>query len=333
MLKIYFNMRKPEASIIIACHNEEQMLPYSIEAVGQQAESVPNQELIIVVNGSTDASAEIARNSEIDMPVHVIETATPGKKHAMNLGMAAARSDFIVFNDADSIMPRDAVFHAINALETDKTRLVGAPRKPLRPSGEGFYEHDFASAFYLMNYARRTARPDQKTVQGWFMALNKTRLAEELEFPQGASPDDTWLSAFVGSRFGTEAIHYQANLPGEYISPTNEQDMLAQIARHSLCRRLVRHEHPNISDYFNQVEEYYAQTMTDAEFNKRWREETLKLGVDFDSWIDEYNTFKSRIGNVADGMFDTLVNMNGTWERIESSKSLDHDAEEMKHAS
>lgn len=314
-------MKKPEASIIISCHNEEQMLPHSIEAVGQQAEALPNQELIVVVNGSTDGSAEIARNADIDMPIRVIETEIAGKKHAMNLGMAAARSHFIVFNDADSIMPRDAVFHAIDALETDRTRLVGAPRRPLRPSGTESYEHDFSSAFYLMNYARRAARPDQKTVQGWFMALNRARLEGELEFPKGASPDDTWLSAFVGNRFGLESIHYQAHLPGEYIAPTDDQDMLAQVARHSLSRRLVRHEHPDISGYFNQVEDHYEQTMSKDEFDKRWREEVVKLGVDFDSWIDEYTAFQDQVGAVADSTFETLVDMDGTWDRIESSKS------------
>ncbi len=314
-------MTQPEVSIIVSCHNEAAMLPHSMRTVEQQAESLPNQEVIVVVNGSTDNSADIARGYDMTTPVRVIEVNAPGKKNAMNIGMAVARSDFLVFADADSLMPNDIVFNAINSLETDSTRLVGAPRMPLYPEGIEFDEFEFSSAFYRMNYARRMARPDQKTVQGWFMAFNRRRLNQELIFPQGASPDDTWLSAYIGSRHGIESISYLSAFPGEYIPPMNEDDMLAQAARHSLCRRLVRLEHPEVGQYFDQVEQYNDETVPPHVFMERWRQEVSRMGLDFDKWSGKYDLFTERVKEHADELFSTLISMNGIWKRIESTKA------------
>lgn len=84
-------------SIIIPAHNEEAVIERTLRGV--LADRVEDLEIVVVVNATTDRTAEIARS--IDPRITVIETETPGKTNALNLGEQSLTSFPRIFLDAD----------------------------------------------------------------------------------------------------------------------------------------------------------------------------------------------------------------------------------------
>ncbi|HUR45507.1 MAG TPA: glycosyltransferase [Candidatus Saccharimonadales bacterium] len=93
----------PMISIIIPAHNEEAYLGQTLE--GLQDQIYPNYEVIVVANGCTDRTCEIARHRchrLLDVPER-------GLSRARNLGAEAARGDILVFLDADTVLDKNAL--------------------------------------------------------------------------------------------------------------------------------------------------------------------------------------------------------------------------------
>ena len=84
-------------SVIIPARNEEASIERTIEGVLR--DEVEDLEVVVVVNGSTDRTAEIARTFEPRL--RVVETEVPGKTNALNLGESTLKSFPRVFLDAD----------------------------------------------------------------------------------------------------------------------------------------------------------------------------------------------------------------------------------------
>lgn len=78
-------------------YNREDFIGRALDSVLGQVH--PADEIIVVDDGSTDRTVEIAR--AYGSRVRVIEAAHGGAGVARNLGVAAARSDFIAFLDSD----------------------------------------------------------------------------------------------------------------------------------------------------------------------------------------------------------------------------------------
>jgi glycosyltransferase involved in cell wall biosynthesis len=87
--------RRPKVSAIIAAYNEQDTIAQVIRAV--EGHPLVN-EIIVVDDGSTDATSERAR--ETSARVITLEH-NLGKAGAMNRGVQAARNDTILFLDAD----------------------------------------------------------------------------------------------------------------------------------------------------------------------------------------------------------------------------------------
>lgn len=312
-------MKRPDVSIIMSCHNEAEILPHSISAAVAQAQTVPNSELLVVVNGSTDRSLEVA-NDFADEYTKVIEVEIPGKKNAMNIGMLAAKSDALLFVDADSFMPENAALQALEALGADGTYVVGAAREPLYDTNK--LNIDFPTTFYALSYARRAARTEHSTVQGWFMALNKPAYSDDFQFPPGASADDIWLSAYTGTMYGSGSVGYLESLTGKYIPPDNIEDMTTQAMRHRAGHLVVKREHPQLSGFFDNLKKHYVGLPSNDE---QWRQAALERGIDFDTWIVKYAEFTDSIDqSIRNGTYvDELLAMGGLWERVSSTKNID----------
>ncbi|MDB6030491.1 MAG: aglE 2 [Verrucomicrobiales bacterium] len=88
----------PMISIIIPAHNEESYIRGTLEALLRQ--KYPRFEIIVVANGCTDRTCDVARNR-----CHrLIEMQERGLSRARNLGAQAARGDILVFLDADTVL-------------------------------------------------------------------------------------------------------------------------------------------------------------------------------------------------------------------------------------
>ncbi len=95
----------PRFSVIIPAFNAASTLVRAIESV--RAQSWPAHEIIVVDDGSTDATADVARR--FGEGVRLIRQANSGVSVARNAGAAAATGDWLAFLDADDWYAPDRI--------------------------------------------------------------------------------------------------------------------------------------------------------------------------------------------------------------------------------
>jgi glycosyltransferase involved in cell wall biosynthesis len=103
----------PKISVIIPVYNRERYLAEAIESVF--AQTYPAIELIIIDDGSTDRSAEIAHR----YPVSYHYQPNGGIGAARNAGIELATGKFIAFLDSDDIWVPDKLAKQMAAFESD----------------------------------------------------------------------------------------------------------------------------------------------------------------------------------------------------------------------
>ena len=94
-------MGQPQVSVVIPVWNGERYLREAIASI--IAQSFRDFELIVVDDGSTDGSAEIAGEFANDPRVSVIRQTNAGVVSARNAGLRAARAELVAFLDSDDI--------------------------------------------------------------------------------------------------------------------------------------------------------------------------------------------------------------------------------------
>jgi glycosyltransferase involved in cell wall biosynthesis len=110
-------------SVVIAAHNEEDVLGRCLDALLQTART-GELEIAVVCNGCTDGTAEVARTYGDD--VRVIETPIASKTAALNLGDARVSSFPRFYVDADVTLPLASV-RRIAARLAEGRALAAAP--------------------------------------------------------------------------------------------------------------------------------------------------------------------------------------------------------------
>ena len=87
----------PTVSVIIPLYNAEAFLAQAIESVLGQTH--PPQQVLVIDDGSTDQSAQIAQR--YGAAVELVQQPNAGCAHARNRGVALATGDYLAFLDAD----------------------------------------------------------------------------------------------------------------------------------------------------------------------------------------------------------------------------------------
>jgi glycosyltransferase involved in cell wall biosynthesis len=115
----------------IPCFNEEQTLPQVIADIPRRIEGVDRVEVLVVDDGSTDATAEVARRCGAD---HLVRhTANQGLARAFRSGLDAALllgADVIVNTDADNQYAGSAIPDLIRPILDGRADVVVGDRRP-----------------------------------------------------------------------------------------------------------------------------------------------------------------------------------------------------------
>jgi GT2 family glycosyltransferase len=114
----------PRISVIIPVRNDAARLNVCLRSLREQLYPAGRWELIVVDNGSTDASPEVARQWGATV------LSFPGLKVGAlrNRGVAASRGDILAFVDADHELPPDWLRRGLAALDAEEgVAAVGAP--------------------------------------------------------------------------------------------------------------------------------------------------------------------------------------------------------------
>jgi len=101
----------PFLSIVIPAHNEESRLPRTLEQIFAFLKNQSySSEVIIIENGSTDHTLELAREfAASHQNLIIIHEDQRGKGNAVRRGMLAAHGEYRFICDADLSMPIDEV--------------------------------------------------------------------------------------------------------------------------------------------------------------------------------------------------------------------------------
>ena len=87
-------------SIIIPCYNEIETIRTIVDAV--KASPVPNKEIIIVDDCSTDGTTDLLKNTIESLAAKIYyHKVNQGKGAALRTGIAAATGDYVIIQDAD----------------------------------------------------------------------------------------------------------------------------------------------------------------------------------------------------------------------------------------
>ena len=109
-------------SVIVPAYNEEKALGKTIESLLRLSYS--NKEIIIVDDGSTDRTLEVARSYAQKDVVMVVTKSNGGKWDALNTGIKAAKGEFIVCIDADTILDQNAIHYLVRHFRNPKIGAV-----------------------------------------------------------------------------------------------------------------------------------------------------------------------------------------------------------------
>ena len=102
-------------SIIIPCYQQGSFLPQAIESA--LAQTHPHTEIIVVNDGSTDDTAQVARDYAGRHPGRFkpIEQSNRGQARARQAGLEAATGAWLVMLDADDLLEPDMIESCLNA--------------------------------------------------------------------------------------------------------------------------------------------------------------------------------------------------------------------------
>lgn len=91
-------------SIVIPLYNKAQSITHTLDSV--LAQTYTDYEVVVVNDGSTDGSGEVVEQYIKDNPqstIHLISKANGGVSSARNVGIRAAKSDYVALLDGDDI--------------------------------------------------------------------------------------------------------------------------------------------------------------------------------------------------------------------------------------
>ena len=113
----------PRISVVVAFFNNEDDLGDCLDSIA--AQSFADLEVIMVDDGSTDHSAQIARaKAAADPRFTLLQPAHGGPGGARNRGVERASGEFLAFVDGDDVLPANAYELLLHALEQSGSDFV-----------------------------------------------------------------------------------------------------------------------------------------------------------------------------------------------------------------
>lgn len=187
--------RKPLVTVVVPVHDTADYLPDALASIEGQGTPV---QVVVVDDGSTDGSGEIARRWAEQRPDTLVVSqanAGPGAGAARNVGLGHAEGRYVLFLDSDDRLSPAGLDHLVEALEqTHDDLAVGIVRA--FPEGRSW---PWDVVFAEQSQPRSVPVEEVPTLvhnpaPGNKLFRRKTLLKRGLRFAEGIHHQDTYVS-------------------------------------------------------------------------------------------------------------------------------------------
>ncbi len=227
----------PSVSLIIAAYNEEKYIGEKIANSLSQNYPRGQFQIIVISDGSSDKTLEIATDFKDDRLVVIEVAERMGKANALNQGLAVATGDIIVFTDANVFFEPESIQVLVKHFSNECCGAVSGRVELVamndgEPLGEGAY----------MKYERFIQKCESKIntmvgVDGGMFAIRK-RLINEV--PINIILDDFYLAMKVLA--SKSKITYESNaLAKEWVPASVAQEFRRKVRIAAGGFQVLRH--------------------------------------------------------------------------------------------
>ncbi len=205
----------PSVSIIIAAHNEERNLPAKLANLRALAYPPELLQVIVVSDGSTDATSEILEAARPGI-VAVVLPASVGKAEALNRGVRHATGDVLVFLDTRQMLAPDAVAELVSCLADPS---VGAVSGELTlETADGLPSPDGLGLYWKIEKMTRKLESATGSVVGVTGAIYAIRRGLFQPIPPGTLLDDVLIPMQI-ARQGKRVIFHGGAIARDRVFP------------------------------------------------------------------------------------------------------------------
>lgn len=149
----------PRFSVVMPLYNKAAHVRAAIESA--LAQSVPAHEILVIDNGSTDGGRElVAAMADARISLLDLSTPGPGGYAGRNIGIRAARGDWIAFLDADDLWLPDHLAVLAEGISADPEARAAATR----------FEHRFDDRAQLQRIAPQLGAVGSLDLAGFLSA-------------------------------------------------------------------------------------------------------------------------------------------------------------------
>ena len=137
------NGTQPKVSLIIACHNEEEVIEAKLENALSLDYPAEQYEVLVACDGCTDRTVELASKLAADHDrISVLDMPRSGKVRTQDRAVKCAQGELVAFSDANSFWETDALSRLVSRFADPEIGYICGKVTFETPSGdnrEGLY--------------------------------------------------------------------------------------------------------------------------------------------------------------------------------------------------
>lgn len=313
-MKAVVSVNMPKISIIIPIYNVSEYLNNCLNSVVNQ--TYKNLEIILVNDGSTDDSAEIARIfSDKDVRIQLVHQQNQGLSGARNTGLKYVTGDYVFYLDSDDYLENNALELLINSAQKHQADVV-----------QGNFYYDYPDYLMYGNwldedekvYNRKQvleAVIEQKEIKNFAWGkLIQTEIAKKHLFPEGMFFEDTlWMTEIANEVqkyvvLKTPVLYYRQRTTG--ISGNFSIRNLDQLELYSKRLNLIEKEYPEL--YHKALKQFKLliiqhQQLT-SNLSKNERDVYFEKIFDYKDWYNLEELIKEEYKNQKWSMVNRIIN-------------------------
>ncbi|MCA1960886.1 MAG: glycosyltransferase [Desulfomonile sp.] len=226
-------MTRPRMSVVVPVHNCRKTIAKCLDALGSLDHS--SYEVIIVDDGSTDDTASVAESFEW---CTVIRLDKGGPSRARNVGIAAAKGDFVAFTDGDCrVDPRWLIELEKGFVAEEIAGVGGDQRSPNDETPTGRLVQEFFRSVGFMTGYITTSRQQRDTDHNpsCCSAYRKTVLDEVGGFDEQLWPGEDVDLDYRIRRKGYRLVFNPRAMVAHY-RPKTIRGLVRMMGRYGACQ-------------------------------------------------------------------------------------------------